>query len=426
MKSRRTIRLIIAAILSFVLLFVSYCLKNSPKPMTGRETSYIKKIEKRRREKGVDKSKKWYDSLLMVNTCFDLDLVDHCGLYEVEDPNGVIKTLKEKEGKQAITNRKDLFLLLKQIKDYNYRYILLDVQLDDLPCSSDDSSSSLLYADSLKNLIMQMERICVPRSELFPLDKKLYPQAGWADYRISYKESGFIKYPLLKNEMPSMALKAYDKKIYSFLDILYFDKLRLCQNSVIVQFSNLPMIDDVSSNPFASTDNSLREEHFFDLAFDLWKIMFSRELVENKIILIGDFFSNDIHNTFAGQQPGVMINANAYINLMQGKHLVNWWVVLLLFIVYYVLSCFILSGKKLAEIRIIGPLLKPLFVFPLVKFLVSFISFWLVFLLISCCLYSFADYYYSIWLPSLWFSALPHFAQYYQELKSNRKKQEKQ
>lgn len=421
MKSPKSNSLIFAAIISIVLLFISYCLKNSPKPMTGKETGIIKRIEKKRRDK--DKNKEWLDSLLMINTCYDLDLVNHYGTYIFEDSND---TIIGKEGNQAIVNRKDLFLFLNQIKDYDYKYILLDIQLDDLEYSQDDTSSSVFYSDSLKNLILQMERICIPRSELFSLDKKLYPKAGWADYRISYKESGFIKYPLLKDEVPSMALKACDKKIDNLFSILYFDKQRLCQNNVIVQFSSLPITNDISSYPFASINNNTSKRNYLDLAFDPWNIMISRELVSNKIVLIGDFFSNDIHNTFAGQQPGVMIHANAYINLMTGKHLVNWWVVLLLYIIYCGFSYFIISGKKLTEIKIIGPLLKPLLVFPLVNFLISFISFGLVFLLLSCCLYSVADYYYSIWLPSLWFSALPHVVQYIKEIISKHKKQEKQ
>ena len=436
MKSPKSNSLIFAAIISIVLLFVSYCLKNSPKPTTGKEAVFIKSIEKTRTEKDKNKNKEWLDSILMVNTCYDLDLVNHYDMLLFEPDKVTNDTTmqsprkRKKRGNQAVVNRKDLFLFLKQIKDYNYKYIILDIQLDDLNDSSyNDTSSSVIYNDSLKNLILKMKRICIPRSELFSLDKKLYPIAGWAYYRISYKESGFIKYPLTKDETPSMALMAYDNKgIDNYFNLLYFDKHRLCQNNLIVQFSNLPLSADDLLNPHDSTGDKKSKVKFIDLASDHWRELLSRELVANKlvsnnIILIGDYFSNDIHDTFAGQQPGVLIHANAYINLKDGKHLVNWWVVLLLFAVYYAFSYYIICGKKLREVRIIGPILKPLLVFPLVNFFVSFISFGLVFLLLSCCLYSFADYYYSILLPSLWFSVLPHIIQYYQESKSNRKKQ---
>lgn len=378
----------------------------------GKEASILKKLEKvlYGKHNKFDDIYKWQDSIVLVNTCYDMQLVENYELlsesYTIEGKNvTIIDSIKF--GNQAITNRKDLYDFLKTISQFDYKYVFLDIQLPKI-------SDSTHYDDSLKYLLLKMNNVCVPNSELFVLDSVLTPISGWADYRTSLKDNGFVKYPLLIDDKASVALKMdNNRSIKPFANIMYLDGKSLCQNSITISFFDFSL-KNTSENIWEGNSDNIRR--YIDLATDDWRNI-EESTVSNKIIVIGDLFSNDIHDTFAGKQSGALIHLNALLNIINGKHLVNWWIVIMLFIVYFITTYCIMSKKTLMEFLAEKPLLHSILSLPLVRFVLSFVSWWMVFMGVSIILYRFAGgYYYSLFLPSIWFAILPHSVQYYEEL----------
>ena len=58
------------------------------------------------------------------------------------------------------------------------------------------------------------------------------------------------------------------------------------------------------------------------------------ELFKDKIILIGDFRESDIHDTIKNRVAGPAIMYNEYLGLKAGNHIVRWWILLFLFLVF--------------------------------------------------------------------------------------------
>lgn len=389
-------RLLLAIASSILLLLVSYWVKNSPLPFLGAEAPVLKKMETLR-EHSSDYG--WSDSILIVNTGYDKQLIPH---YE-----GVFE-----EGNEAITNREDLYRFLKKTKESDYRFILLDTQVDDIDTE---------YNDSIKDLIIQMDNICIPRSENFNHDPAFDSIAGWVDYEITVKESGFAKYVLLHEGRPSMALYCYNKRsssvIKSVCGLFYFDKWRLCQKTLI------PVHDYITANTENTVENSFNTQDGVSTVCVLYKNLaadFSddndvEQSVKGKIVVIGNLISSeDKHDTFVGQMPGVLININAYLSLRQGLHWVNLFVAIILFFLYTCIVLFVFFDYNPFKGMKVNNWIKTFFDIPIVKLCLSFVGFNAVFVLFSIVFYFAWDYYYSTLIPSIWFTVLSHIIKFFQ------------
>lgn len=101
-------------------------------------------------------------------------------------------------------------------------------------------------------------------------------------------------------------------------------------------------------------DLRLRKVHLEDNTLLCWNLgdaleYFSKEdilaIVNNRIIIIGDFYLNDQHDTLLGKQPGPMLVANAYAALEMGDAAISWFAVSGIFLLYALSTGYVLSVK---------------------------------------------------------------------------------
>jgi hypothetical protein len=59
------------------------------------------------------------------------------------------------------------------------------------------------------------------------------------------------------------------------------------------------------------------------------------ELFEGKILLIGDWTENDMHDTIRAEQPGIAVLYNAYLLLRDEKNTLPWYLLLILLLLFW-------------------------------------------------------------------------------------------
>lgn len=402
------------------LLIFTYIFNNFSIPFSGAETGalklyeYTKKYLSDKLESCTDgkwslynKDLSWNDSITLINTSFDQTLVDYYG--DRDFP----------QGKIAITDRKDLFDFLKIANQFKeYKYIILDIALD---------KKGLLYDDSLAHLIPQMKNITVARSRKYGLMKALSSKAGWVDYYKMPYETGFTKYVWGTNERQSLALRVYNEydnknAIKSILGLLYFDGPRLChENSILfyyIKFLHRGTISPGSQKRDIYTYQNLGTDFYDSLIVDntnkINKIEKVRRCIKNKMVIIGDFLGNDIHETYAGEMPGALINLNAYLALHNGDHLVKLFQVILLFLFYFALY---ITKERCSYIKDKFSFLQLDFA----QILIGIIGWGVLFNIVALFLYVFLDTLYNPWLPTLWFTLIPQCVKLFKSLQSLKK-----
>ena len=61
---------------------------------------------------------------------------------------------------------------------------------------------------------------------------------------------------------------------------------------------------------------------------------------------------DDIHDTVQGELSGSVITANIFIALMNGKHKIPCYVIIILFVIYFIFSYSIFSHHSMSEILV--------------------------------------------------------------------------
>ena len=376
---------------SLFLLFFSYMICNTSIPLPD-EMEVLQAWDKYKSLIGINNDS-IPNEVLLVNVSYDKELV----YYEKGDiPLGVY----------AITDRKKLydFLLLAQ-KANNYKYIMLDVIFEKGIRSNHDS---LLFS-----LIASMDRIVIPVHNDIPLqDSILYPKSANADYTITWKETNFARFKFRWDDIPTMALRMYqdiDGKDVVKHGIIYTSNNVLCRNGITLQ---LPI---KKTKDFELESNKLKI-NVLQLGADL---LASNSLtpianeIKDKIIVIGDLDSDsDLHATYAGPQPGSIINLNAYYALQRGDHIMSvrrLIYYLIIAFIYFALTLCYLNGFSLSSITD-SIWLKALIAFGGIGFL-----FWIV----AIIGYLFFDTVYNLWIPIFFFSVLGTIIYIYSLIKEN-------
>lgn len=399
--------LLASALNAVILLLVSYLLSNISIPISSKEYSAMQKAE-RWGLHGADKT--WDDSVLLINTCFDFDTIPYY-VYLSDTSRYTVP-----EGYYSISRRMDIYRILRAFSrdTTSYRYILLDIQLDSLPSHHSAYVDTLrMYTDSIVDLIVSMPRVCVARSEDFALvSDQLKAKSGMVDYCVTPMVSNFVKYSLYKDTIPTLPLKMYSdlsgRKIEKRArGLFYTDGWRLCKGSIIPTFPFRYKTStygwEISEKKGQKDTTYYRAESHFNLhnfceeCTDDGSV---KELGENKIIVIGDLFKNDMHTTYAGKMSGALINLNTYINLAQEKHHICWPIVFCLLILYIAIFYFVLFCEKWWY-KI--PFWQRFWQADIVQLGISFLSWTLIFQGIALILYQWGIFY-NIWLPVVWFT----------------------
>ena len=371
----------LSVLTSLVITVFSYVMGNSNVPLPG-ETQILKDFDDFKEFAGLQRANV-PDSLLLINVCYDKALVDY-------EENGI------PVGKAVITDREKLLKLLTIAKKAdNYRYIFLDVHFDE---SLDTPFDSALF-----HTIVSMDRIVIPSHKKARLkDSILLDKAANADFTTTWKVLTFSRYQFLRDEELSVALKMYiDRKhlggkgIEEHLGGLWYtDEGRLCQNAatLLLPVAVYGSLDD--------QEGQERERNYIYLGADLLEEDYSvEEQIEDKILVIGDF-KNDVHLTYQGSQPGSAICVNAYIALMNGDHIVKWWYVLAMFIIYTIVGIFYLNGRSFSS----------LFKHPWLGVLMSFFSTATLFFVLAVVL-KWNGIVFNMWVPTTVYSIIDTYIQ---------------
>lgn len=381
-SNRKTLR--VSILVSLAITLFSYFVGNSIHPMAG-EYAAQKQISDFKKFLGVQMGHV-PDSILFVNVCYDKELVP----YEEEGMP---------VGTTAITNREKLLQLLTIAKKANnYRYIFLDVIFEDGTVTPFDSA--------LFHTIASMDRIVIPEHKDTKLaDKMLYTKSANADYATTWKQLTFAHYQFLHDDsIPSVALRMYADRNHlegnaitpHWGGLWYTDRGRLCHNGATL-FMNV-----VVNGSLLDEEGHVRERNYIYLGADLLdmnEVVPVEDQIKDKVLVIGDF-NTDMHTTYVGPQPGSAACLNAYIMLMQDKHIVNWLTIFLLFIVYTTVGTFYLRGTSF----------QTLFANPWLGVIMSFLSTATLFLVIAIIAF-WHDVAYNMWVPTTIYSLIDTYVQ---------------
>lgn len=398
-------RLFFYSIFSAILLLsLTYIFNNFPDTLPGEFSQVEQKIG------GFyfdSKQNPYIDSVYIVNTSYDRELVD---LYD-EDSFYV--------GNIDISNRGKLLSFLEQAKQANnYKYIILDIHFKEGYNTPIDSA--------LFQTIASMDRIIIPKHDGENLaDTILYPKARYNDYSTTLFEGDFVKYEYVKDGELCLPYSVYhDLTNISIQQCgpFYFSNGNLCNKCVALNFS---ASDWLYENEYQNLGSDILDNEYVSIANN----------INNKYVVIGEITENDIHDTFIGPLPGAIITLKAIFTLFNNGHIISWYSIVLFFLLYTILSFIILKKRsitrsifnkslklfkcenifenlknKLAE----HPVAMKLFrcfknVF---SFVCSFFGFGIIFSIIAILFHIFSTSEYGILIPTSYFSFLNQLSKY--------------
>lgn len=268
------------------------------------------------------------NDLVLVNISYDRQLVD------VTDEFGFPK------GNIDITDRSKLFDFLNQIKDAEYKYLVLDVSFSNEYKTEQDSA--------LFDLIVNMENIVVAKSEKFTLaDSSLLKKARYCDYSTHISESNFVKYEYIRNHETTLPYQMYKDlfgtSIQSFGGFYFFNG-RLANKSIVLRHP----IKLWNKTKSLSETNDIAQLQYYNLGSDILEMGVDiPSWVKDKIVVIGDFCENDIHDTYLGKIAGPIINLNAFYALVNDNLSIPYFEIIFLLILYFTISMFILKNVNI-------------------------------------------------------------------------------
>ncbi len=260
------------------------------------------------------------EDFALINTSYDLQLIDRIDEYGFP------------VGQQVITDREKLSLLLEIIGQAEQPpdYIICDIHFVDSTKVDQRLDSALSQFD---NLILSFHLNENNQPE-YPIFKQ--PKRGLSDYVIGSVFDGVYKYQLIYNDSLHLTpLKVHEDLSGEKVKVLgpmvkvgdrwtlnnFIMNYRLLQKDII----NL----EAGFNPINMGELLFLEDN------DI------QEFTANKIVVIGDFFEHDMHETLFEISSGPLILLNAYITIKEGDSFVNIWFFALLMIVYSCLSYFV-------------------------------------------------------------------------------------
>lgn len=311
-QHHKFIRVGLSALISLIILLITLVCSDIVIPLSS-EKMLFKKFEllKQSISMGNEEKSSKLDSVLLIDTHYAQTLVNE---YENTDTIGRV----------PVTDRRLLLQLLLQLsKDTTYKYIILDISLSKNVRQVEDTT--------LYHLIASMPRISIsmPGNDDIA-DSCLIPKIGEVGYYISQWENDFVKYPYFQNGKKSLPLKMYEDltgRSITRHGIFHTDGT-LARGSVFLIYNytekyKIHYLEDKGLNDMITED----------------------QYAKDKYVLIGDL-EEDKHNTYIGELPGVIINYNAYLALIERHHLIKAWMLLLLFVAFFLLTYQTLTQSK--------------------------------------------------------------------------------
>ncbi len=314
--------------------------------------------------------------LLLINTSYDKTLVDF------EDDFG--------SGRRAISDRKMLTEFFHTINESAQApaLVVVDIIFDN---PSPDDSLLRIELGKIKNLVIS--------SEIGKDGKPIMPWPGLNFALAQYQTTTgtFLKFNLVDDTIHYLPAAMYhETKGSSFTEWAGLVRTRpgWWINSFIV-------------------DLPVRKAHIENGEVLIWNIgealNFSpqevKSIAQNKVIIVGDFYDYDIHQTLLGEQPGPLIVANAYLGMLQGVPRIKFLDGLLIFTLYFFSTMYVLTWRKHKDKLITGKLRFGKFF--------KYLTYILVFSLYSIFLYLLTSRHFQLLIFGLYFNLFEYLVDRY-------------
>lgn len=376
-KNRLKLNVLISLFISLIISVGCYLLNNCPYPYWDNLNQFCwsEYFVRNLFPEKIDRS-----DAMFINVSYDRQVVE----YEYSNGNCV--------GHIDITNRDTLLKFLKIAERTNkYKYIFLDIRFEN---GINTPSDSALFAQ-----ISKMRDISYSRhSDILSKDSISFEKSAINDY-YSTILSSFTRYQFLQDDEESIPLRIYKSitkgnPTIKRHGLFYTCNGKLCQNS---PFMRIP-------EDFYKGHEVDGNQNYYDLGPMLLEVYDDEDWsieTKNKILVVGDFV-NDLHDTYCGMQPGSYLVYLAYKELESNKHIVSWWFVLVMYVIYFIISLTILQGNIIwYKIKFIHKVKNKL-----ITFLLNWVGFSLTLSIISVIAFVAFGNAYNIFFPSLIFSIM--------------------
>ena len=386
MVKRKRVALLFSLCNVVILLILSYFLNNQPL-FTGEDLDQYAWMEWIKDKLGITPDVD-ANAALFVNVAYDKQLVDKCDDYGM--------TI----GNSDVTDRSKLLSLLQLLhKTNSYKYILLDIRFEKGYNVPDVDSALFAEILSMKNIVI------ANHSDIELADSSLMKKAAISDYYATITKTNFARYQYNYDSVESVPLYVYRELTGNTINKhgwLYTCNGSLCYNSLFVHFpiAKWNEYDEHQSKVFYNLGSDILDNYSDG---DL------KTLTKGKYVIIGNMVE-DVHDTYSGLKPGSVITYYAFQELMKGRHFVNYELMFVLSIIFFLISLSLFETN---------PILNRL---PFVKnshsrvihFLLDFIGYSLVLALSMIILYIIFGIATSIVLPSAYFAIQKSFIRFKQ------------
>lgn len=342
----------------------------------GGEGAIMKRLDLARQAAGLGMAAEGADSFLPVNVGYDRELVTAFDEYGIP------------AGERAVVDRGRLAQFLDSIEGAPYACILLDVQFFKRDITGADSA---LFAAI--NRLPRLVAAANPDDDA--VDDIAPDRLAATEYGITIDENNFVKYRFDNGDMPGMALAAYniaggrDVRLAGWFPA---DAGRPATGSLCLSLPyRIESAYDADGN-----------KRYYNLGTDLLDVYDRADLaalVEGKTVVIGDYVGGDDHDTYAGTMQGPVIIINAVMALGQGRHLINWWWMAVMFVVYALVVMSLMSDA--ARLLPFGLGRSRIW-----RFAATFLSFSTVVLVMNVAVYLTSGVIYDLYFPTLYLTVL--------------------
>lgn len=305
-----------------------------------------------------------YPGAFFVNTSFDKQLIT---VYDGEFVDQEIEPDEDNriKGRKTITDRSKLLKFLKLLSRTDYGYVVIDLRFVDADHDIDSIHNGPQIDKELFTFIKSMPRCVVATHKNLKLLDGLEEKAALADYKSTVTATNFVKYEYLDSieSIPLHVYKELEKEKHNPIQYgkhgsVYLETdatgTQLCQNCVFLEFSSegLPEIGKVQETGEAIF---IGEFNYKNMGLDYLKDSeedalenLQNEMKDRPVVYIGNI-TEDLHDTYAGLQPGVVILYKALDALQKGRHHVSLAHSLLLFVTYFLIIYFAIREKKVLD-----------------------------------------------------------------------------
>ena len=268
------------------------------------------------------------ENFALINTSYDLELIDRFDDYGFP------------VGNQVITDRNKLSVLLDIISKSEKppKYILCDIHFVDATDHDEALRSSMT---GFENLILSAHLNDEDEVEQPIFDHINY---GLSDYVIGNLFDGVYKYQLYYQD----SLKLTPLKIYEDLN-----HIEAAKSGLMVNLGNYWMPNNFIVN-YKILQKDINELESGFNPINLGELLMLpdediQQFVGGKILVIGDFFEQDMHETLFELTSGPLILLNTLLTLEEADTYVNVWFFILIGLVYSYLSFMVIYEGDFLE-----------------------------------------------------------------------------